>query len=249
MSMMHEQGDGFSDRAGAMDVTDATSRRWFMLMGLGLLATGCAAPATTRRTTSLPGPDWPDKVAEPAHREPELPTRLPEAGPGAGVLSRTAWAKGRPVPSLMKRMLPVRYITVHHDGMTPFWGDTAAAATERLELIRRGHRNQNWGDIGYHYIVDRGGRIWEGRSLAYQGAHVKDHNEGNIGVMCLGNFDEQAPTQAQIAALNRHLGALMRQYGVSMRQVRTHQEWASTACPGRQLQRHMDTVRRGSAIA
>ncbi|MCZ6835741.1 MAG: peptidoglycan recognition family protein [Planctomycetota bacterium] len=148
----------------------------------------------------------------------------------------------------MNRMIPIRYITVHHDGMDPFYGDSAAAAKERLELIRRGHRGRGWGDIGYHFIVDRGGRVWEGRSMAYQGAHVKDHNEGNIGIMCMGNFEQQAPTVAQINGLNRQLADLMSRHTVAMRNVRTHQEWASTACPGRKLQAHMDSIRRGRSI-
>lgn len=238
--------DGLTSPAAGLPA----SRRSFLLMTLGVMATGCAQ--TTKRTaTGLPGPEWPDHVGSgSSSRARDLPGADvdPMAPATGGILPRRQWARGAPVPTLMNRMIPIRYITVHHDGMNPFYGDSAAAAAERLELIRRSHRNRNWGDIGYHYIVDRGGRVWEGRPLGYQGAHVKDHNEGNIGVMCLGNFEQQAPTVAQLEGLNGHLTALMRHFRVPVRYVKTHQEWAATACPGRNLQRHMVYVRSSRAI-
>lgn len=143
----------------------------------------------------------------------------------------------------MDRMLPVQYVTVHHDGMDPFYGTDARSTAARLEAIRRAHRNKGWGDIGYHFAVDREGRVWEGRPLAWQGAHVKNHNEGNIGVVALGNFDRQTPTPAQLQALNRIVSHLLRRYNVPLARLKTHQEWSATACPGINLQRYMITAR------
>ena len=76
-------------------------------------------------------------------------------------------------------------------------------------MIRRGHVNHNgWADIGYHFAVDRAGRVWSCRPLVWQGAHVKDRNEGNIGVLVLGNFEIERPTSAQLNALAIHLKTL-----------------------------------------
>ena len=87
--------------------------------------------------------------------------------------------------------------------MWPYWGLTETEARERLEWIRNGHRGKGWSDIGYHYIIDRSGVVWQGRDITrWQGAHVKNRNENNIGVMCLGNFMLQQPSAAQVAALN-----------------------------------------------
>jgi N-acetyl-anhydromuramyl-L-alanine amidase AmpD len=152
----------------------------------------------------------------------------------------------------MQPLSPVHSITVHHDGMRPFFevGDRGVVA--RLEAIRRSHRDvREWGDIGYHYAVDRNGRVWECRPISHQGAHVSNHNEGNVGVLALGNFDQQPLTPAQLDGLSRHVSWLMRQYGVPIGRVRTHREWdtARTVCPGTALQRYMDDVRRSGRLA
>jgi hypothetical protein len=141
-------------------------------------------------------------------------------------------------------MLPVGRITIHHDGMDAFTSTSQGDAAARLEIIRRAHVGQRgYADIGYHYIVDPGGRVWEGRSVRYQGAHVKDNNEGNVGVMCLGNFDLHRPSSAQIAALDRFVAGQMRRYNVPINRVQTHQEINPTACPGRNLQQYMVATR------
>ncbi|MHC4946705.1 MAG: peptidoglycan recognition protein family protein [Planctomycetota bacterium] len=228
-----------------MPVDVPSSRRAFLLAGVGLLLTGCSQQQTAE--SSLPGPVWEPRPAPAPDTRPPVKAATP-APATSNVIARTNWASGSPVPTLMNRMRPVRYITVHHDGMSPFFGGDARAAAARLEAIRRGHRGRGWGDIGYHYAVDRGGRVWQARPVGWQGAHVKDHNEGNIGIVVLGNFDRQTATRAQIEGLHRHLATVMRTYRVPASRVRTHQEWAPTACPGRSLQYHMNDARRNGRI-
>lgn len=223
-------------------------RRKFLMVGLGLFATGCAA---STKTASLPGVIWPKDDPRSTSSSPSRTSRpVPTAPPPApssldfpGILTRDRWSAGDPVPTLMDPLNGVRFITVHHDGMNPFYGDDSASAADRIELIRRSHRGKGWGDIGYHFVVDRGGRVWQARPLNFQGAHVKDHNEHNIGIMALGNFDLQAPSDAQVVGLSRHITAVMHRYGVSTGNVRTHQEWAPTACPGRNMQHRIVTLR------
>lgn len=216
------------------------------------LATGCASTTATARR---PAPLWPEDVRPvPARRVPE-PTQETVVGPDSGgidgLITRDRWASDRPVPSLMNRMRPVTHITVHHDGLPPSRLATADQCASRIDLIRKGHRSKGWGDIGYHFVVDPSGRIWQGRSLVWQGAHVKDCNEGNIGVLVLGNFEVDRPTSAQLSALEAHLAVLMELYRVPPRSVLTHREWpgASTLCPGRNLQGKFGSVRRNVARA
>jgi hypothetical protein len=233
-------------------------RREFLLAaGLAFLA-GCTTGGPSRRTAKLPD----GAIAPGLDRDP--PLDLPDPGPcptksGAalaearvevptGIIRRSQWAKGQPVRSQLNPMLPPKYITVHHEGWDPFWSTDFNETMARMDQVRVGHLNAKGGgyaDIGYHFVIDRAGRVWEGRSLQWQGAHVKNHNEHNIGVMCLGNFEEQAPTAAQETALDRHLRSLMLKYRIPATRIKTHREWAGakTACPGRKLQSHVEQVR------
>ena len=224
----------------ALHGVSAMSRRGFLAFG-GLLAVGCATQGT--RTARLPDPIWHEPV------KPATPTACPpiiKRNEFKFVMDRELWCRGECVPAKMNPMLPPRYITVHHDGMSPFLSTDQSSSSARIEMIRNGHRAKDWGDIGYHYVVDRGGRVWEGREMKWQGAHVKNENEGNIGVCCLGNFDEQSPSDAQLQACQQIVSCLMGKYGIPVSRVKTHQEWPSahTACPGRSLQREMVVMRR-----
>ncbi len=128
--------------------------------------------------------------------------------------------------------------------MDPFFTLDRESVDDHKESIRQLHRRKGWGDIGSHFAVDRAGRVWEGRPLMYQGAHVKDHNPGNIGIVVLGNFEQQTPSEAQLHAVRGHVMVLMRTYHVPSCRVQTHQEWgAPTACPGTTLQLYVKKLR------
>jgi N-acetyl-anhydromuramyl-L-alanine amidase AmpD len=117
-----------------------------------------------------------------------------------------------------------------------------------LERIRAAHRNRGFGDIGYHYLVDPAGRVWAGRELSWQGAHVANQNPGNLGICVMGNYEIQQPNQAQLEAVERFVAAQMGQYHIRIADVKTHQERAQTACPGRSLQPRLSSMRSSSTL-
>ncbi len=219
------------------------------LGGVGAFLSACASSGTS--SASLPSVRWPSIDDKPAPVKP-LPryeptvTRPSVPSPGhatPGVLPRTAWASAGVIPSRMNRMLPVQRVTIHHDGMPPVALRSRGDVAARIELIRTSHTQRGWGDIGYHFVVDPNGNIWEGRPLSWQGAHVGSQNEGNIGVLVLGNFQEQRPTGPQIGALDNFVADLMSRYRVGVNRVHTHRELAKTECPGRNLQPHLNVAR------
>lgn len=248
--------DHLDDQQETESVIASASRRGFMLLSLGLLA-GCAKKTAL---VALPKPPWPTIDFE---KSPPMPTRQPtlhklkpriespviKPSWQTSLLSRSKWSRGNPIPTRMDNMAPVRYLTVHHEGMDPFRYSDMRSTAARIEKIRKAHRGRGWGDIGYHFIVDRGGRVWEGRPLRYQGAHVKDKNFANIGILALGNFDLQQPTQQQFRAVIQHCQNLMNAFRIPISRLRTHQEWAPTACPGHYMQSYMDRVRKGGKLS
>jgi hypothetical protein len=229
---------------------------------LGRLA-GCATdPSTNTSISRLPAPKWPtteDRLstlpgrtmgtpAAPHASTRPLPTQPPAPAPAPalpeGVMARSIWSKGDPYYPNMTRMQTIQRITLHHDGMSAFTATSQQAAAERIEAIRRSHRNMpGWGDIGYHFVIDPAGRVWEARPLSWQGAHVKDQNEGNIGICLLGNYELQRPNDTQLAAMERLIASQMKRYNIPLREVRTHKEMAATACPGKNLQPRLVAMR------
>ncbi|MCC7204328.1 MAG: N-acetylmuramoyl-L-alanine amidase [Phycisphaeraceae bacterium] len=249
-----------------------SSRRQFLLGSAALLIAGCASDSATSGR-ARPGPEWPTLAGRPIPTGPAtaapwqrtsqatglpyasnasaLPT-LPQAatsGLGLPVLSRSQWTRTGPIMNRLNAMDGVNRITVHHEGWTPVWFTSQGETANRIESIRRAHVGKGWADVGYHYIIDRSGRIWQGRDVRYQGAHVQENNENNVGVMLLGNFEQQKPSSAQMVTVVDVLRALMRQYKVPIKRVYTHRELKPTICPGKSLQPQMVKMRKGSALA
>jgi len=232
------------------------SRRSFLVTAFAIALGGCTGgfysggyeqvvSAGERRVTKRPRSPAKDRSL--VRKDPLYPgtgedTWIPDIDP----IPRKLWAPGSPLNYRLNPMGRVTRITVHHEGSeTPnnHTGVTEVAAD--LRDIRKVHlRVMGAGDIGYHYIIDRAGRIWEGRPCAYRGAHAGgEANRGNLGVMCLGNFDIQQPTKRQLKALRGFLTLQMRKYSIRPHKVFTHQELKPTRCPGKHLQAFMKEIR------
>lgn len=237
------------------------SRRQVLGGGLVLSAlalVGCAGGSRSS-SSALPSPRWgngdaaplPAPYIPPVAQAPTAPTP-PAPIAGLSITPRSAWTRtGIARPNDIYPMNGIRRITVHHDGLPPASLRTSAEIASRIEMIRRSHvEARGWADIGYHYVVDPTGRVWEGRNEARQGAHVKDQNENNLGILVLGNFERQSPTRAACASIDKIVAAKMSQHRVQLGAVRTHREMAPTECPGQSLQAYMNSTRnRGGGLA
>ncbi|MFG0251720.1 MAG: peptidoglycan recognition family protein, partial [Phycisphaerales bacterium JB038] len=215
-------------------------RRAFLRLMLGVgaapLLTACSATSgesATRRRRPLAEvesvPPLPDELT---NWQPMDGSTQRDLASLLGALPRSRWATAAPIPSRMNSLgqANIEHITVHHEGSSAVYFDGMSQVQRRLDSVRRGHLSRAWGDIGYHFIIDRAGRVWEGRPLQYQGAHVKNHNYHNLGVMALGNFDEQSPTQAQLDRLVRVIKIARATCNVPMSRLHTHQELGPTRC-------------------
>jgi hypothetical protein len=161
-----------------------------------------------------------------------------------GIRAREEWgARGiRPdhVP-----MTPISSITVHHTAMPPPGKYGTIAQMKQIQDIHT--QDKGWADIGYHFIIDPNGQVWEGRRLMYQGAHAGGAaNIGNVGVCLMGNFETSRVPDAQMRALSDLIAGLRAQFSVAKNEVRTHREWKATACPGQHLHSAVVGYRSGS---
>jgi hypothetical protein len=214
-----------------------------LLLSAGVLW-GCQSKP---RQAVLPGPVWPDLDT----RKPTpAPTPIAVEPATPGIIDRSQWTSFQPRLSYAKPMNGVTRITVHHSAINSDGLLSKPEVARQIESIRRNHtsrRDQNtgrpWVDIGYHYIIDPAGRVWEGRPTSIEGAHVSDTNQHNIGVMLMGNFDQHPPTREALATLDAFVAAQMRRLRVPVARVYTHRELKPTECPGRTLQRYMNQTR------
>jgi hypothetical protein len=168
------------------------------------------------------------------------------------VLSRREWGAATPIPARMNRH-PNRWsrITVHHSaiGSSQIGGTSFSAEASSLRKIQRYHMHDPghlWGDIGYHFLIAPSGRVFEGRPLGYQGAHVKDKNPGNLGVCLLGDFTSERPTPAALRSLEKLVDGLRAEHSIDRRRVSFHGEMVggTTECPGPPLAAWVKSYRR-----
>lgn len=87
------------------------------------------------------------------------------------------------------RYLPVEEIVIHHTaGKFTLELEDSIKEVQRIYLLHSILRR--WRDIGYHYLIDGKGRIFEGTlgGKYSVGAHTYYHNDGTIGIALMGDF-------------------------------------------------------------
>lgn len=113
---------------------------------------------------------------------------------------------------------------IHHSALPP---------TDGPRQIQYKHMHERgFADIGYHFLIDQSGQIFEGRSIAVRGAHTRGHNTGTIGVALLGNFETNPPVEIQWASVKSLLRYLVAKYKLT--HLAGHRDFLpdETTCPG-----------------
>lgn len=173
---------------------------------------------------------------------------------GIQLLKRSEWSAVEPREAMGRMVRPER-VTLHHSGGGVMTSESRDAAARAIKAMQTEHiERRRWSDLGYHYIVDRAGRVWEGRRADRVGAHAGNAaaNERNLGVVLLGNFDQQSPSAAQKASLDRLVTALRARYSIPRTKVLSHSEvrdgcgLGPTNCPGKHLSEWLAAYRRGA---
>ena len=186
-------------------------------------------PGLQRRLGDTP------RAAEPSRARGRARASSPATS--VAIQRRSAWQPKRENRSNLDRMQRPSRVTIHHSAMY-FRSKTPSAAASQISRIQREHmNNRGYGDIGYHFLIDPSGRVWEGRELRWQGAHASgDNNIGNIGICLLGNFvrerNGQGPTSDQIRSMEQLVVSLMQRYRMRPSALYCHSDFKSTACPG-----------------
>ena len=178
------------------------------------------------------------------------------------LIPRAAWGAEsfRGTPIALNRPDYVN-ITFHHTA--GFGATTLEEGLQQVKNIQDFHQNgRGWSDIGYQFVMDRSGRLYQGRpflnnSVSFeqgpplaQGAHVGGHNTGNIGVSVLGCYHppegtscQDQMTPAALDSLQTMFAYLVERYGVQPENIMGHRDFSATACPGDNNYPMLPTIR------
>jgi len=175
--------------------------------------------------------------------------------------TRAAWGANegirRGVPSYGKIMVG---FTHHTDSQNNYAAGDVPAMIRGMYAYHV--QSLGWSDIGYNFLVDRFGRIWEGRyggmEKAVVGAQTMNYNSVSMGVSAIGNFDIAAPSQAMTNAFKQVYAWKLGLTGIPatgtvvangklFQRLSGHRDGFSTACPGRYLYPKLSEIRAGAS--
>ena len=140
-------------------------------------------------------------------------------------------------------------LTLHHAACCG--AENIDEGMEAVRGIQDFHQNgRGWNDIGYHFLVDRAGNIYQGRPETVLGAHVGGANTGNIGVCILGCYHPPEANCNQTMSLTSRdsivkLFAWISQiYGQDPNVLLGHRDYfGTTACPGDNVWPYLSGIR------
>jgi N-acetylmuramoyl-L-alanine amidase len=121
------------------------------------------------------------------------------------IVPRSGWGANEEIVRARPVIAPaVRLAVVHHTaGANSYTRAQAAAIVRGIEVYHV--QGNGWNDIGYNFLVDRFGTVYEGRAGGMErnvvGAHAEGFNYGTSGVALMGNYSHGSPTTAQQNAL------------------------------------------------
>jgi flagellar hook assembly protein FlgD len=124
------------------------------------------------------------------------------------IVTRAEWGADERLRSGSPSYSPVKMAFVHHTA-----GNSTYTQADSPALVRAVYayhtRSLGWSDIGYNFLVDRFGTVYEGRyggvSRGVVGAQVLGFNTGSTGVSVMGTYTDAAPPAEAVAALERLL--------------------------------------------
>ncbi len=190
------------------------------------------------------------------------------------IIPRAAWGADQCRPRAAPAYGQLQFGVVHHTVNANTYSRDQSAAM--VLAICRYHRDRNgWRDIGYNFLVDRFGQIFEGRAggidQAVVGAQAQGYNGVSTGVANLGTFTQAPPTAAGVSATAELLAWKLSRHGVpvagrvtvissggptnrypagtpvAFERIAGHRDADNTTCPGDALDDRLGEIRAQAA--
>jgi flagellar hook assembly protein FlgD len=204
-------------------------------------------------------------------RSPRIPVAVKRAefAGAPPIITRAGWHADEAI----RRGAPyyadgVHLAIVHHTaGSNSYSKAQSASIVRAIELYHV--KGNGWNDIGYNFLVDKYGQIFEGRyggmTKPVVGAHAMGFNSGSVGISVIGDYGSTAITPAARAALVSliawrldfahvdPLSSIVRisagnpRYppgrAVTLKAISGHRDVYPTSCPGASLYSQLPAIR------
>ena len=172
----------------------------------------------------------PAPVAQPAAASVAAPAAVPVVAPAAttanglpvAVTTRAEWGANASYMSWDPEYARAGHVVVHHTA-----GTNSYSAGQSASIVRGIYYYHavvlDWGDIGYNFLVDKFGTVFEGRSGSVAapagrmsiGAHARGVNTGTMGISMMGDYSTVSPSDAQLSSVGKMAGWFLKRAGIS----------------------------------
>ena len=200
-----------------------------------------------------------------------MPADSAAAAGTPAMVTRAQWGADESIVKPTSTNTTLKAMFVHHTATTNTYSGTANAAAQIRSIYAYHVKTHGWSDIGYNFLVDKAGTIFEGRrgsiDRLVQGAHAEGFNRETMGVSALGNYETAAPPAVMLSSIARVAAWKLGPYGVNpsgqtvltsgggvtsrypagtavtVSTVPTHADVGKTACAGKFLKAKMGSIR------
>ncbi|MGW1783010.1 N-acetylmuramoyl-L-alanine amidase [Streptomyces sp. NPDC002143] len=268
-----ETGSGTSSASGPSASASATTG----MSAETKAASAANAPLAPLGATEIPALDRPGTERElftlRAAELTEAQRAKPYIGPRPSIVTRRGWGADENLRE--KRFVyttKVKAAFVHHTASGNSYKCSQAASVIR-GIYRYHVKSMGWRDIGYNFLVDKCGKIYEGRAGGVAkpvlGAHTLGFNTNSMGIAVLGTFTSTKPNSATVNAVARLTAWKLGLFGanpkgktylksaggnlyakgknVRLNVISGHRDGFATECPGKQLYGKLGSARSTSA--
>ena len=160
--------------------------------------------------------------AAPAAAPALAPVATTANGLPVAVTTRAEWGANASYMSWDPEYARAGHVVVHHTA-----GTNSYSAGQSASIVRGIYYYHavvlDWGDIGYNFLVDKFGTVFEGRSGSVAapagrmsiGAHARGVNTGTMGISMMGDYSTVSPSDAQLSSVGKMAGWFLKRAGIS----------------------------------
>ncbi|WP_198533852.1 peptidoglycan recognition protein family protein [Streptomyces odonnellii] len=179
-----------------------------------------ASPTASPTNSGTPSPSVSVSAPVSPTATVTAPPAPPSTAPKPPIVDRAGWGADESISPEEPEYLPggkIKAVVVHHTAESNTY--TCAQGPAVVRGIYAYHVQQlGWKDVGYNFLVDKCGTVYEGRKGGLDrpvlGAHAYGFNTETTGISVLGTYTDTAPPQAAMVSVARVAAWKLGQYGV-----------------------------------